>query len=248
MTLTYRQPFHGEWPITQKYGEIIHGVTYQNKAHTGIDYGCPLGTPILASAAGTVMAAGWDTSGYGFRVIIKHSDGRATLYGHLDSISVSNNQRVEQGQEIGFSGSTGNATGPHLHFEARRQWNNFLTHFDPMTLPLMSFSDEPVTIGHELKGADAFTRGDLLTVQNRLGVKAFFDPGFSYDRVTSYQQGQEFYFTGDTAVRKENGLTATSPEGRSFFLPMDFIGSRWHNLNRQIDNKVSGEDAWPTKN
>ena len=139
--ITYRQPFRGEYPITQYYGEVIPGVTFNNKPHTGIDYGCPPGTEILASADGTVMAAGWDMTGYGFRVILKHSDGRATLYAHLDTISVSMGQHVQQGQEIGTSGATGKVTGPHLHFEARRIWNDYSAHFDPKQLPLMSIDD-----------------------------------------------------------------------------------------------------------
>ncbi len=205
--ITYRQPFQGEYPITQKYGEIVPGVTFQGKPHTGIDYGCPTGTPILASADGTVMAAGWDLTGYGFRVILRHADGRATLYAHLDSISININQKITQGQEIGISGSTGYATGPHLHFEARKVWNNYTSHFDPMQLPLITVDDQVKQNAQPLKNADCFQRGDLLTVQNPIGVKAFHDTGFSYNRVTQYQMGTPFFFTGDTVVRKDNGLT-----------------------------------------
>ena len=134
--ITFRQPFRGSWPITQRYGEKI-----TSKFHTGIDYGCPVGTEILASADGIVMAAGWDITGYGFRVIIKHTAKKSTLYAHLDTIIVEKNREVKQGEVIGHSGATGNVTGPHLHFEAREIWNNHLTHFDPLQLPLMSFAD-----------------------------------------------------------------------------------------------------------
>lgn len=208
--MTYRQPFKGEYQITQKYGEIIPGVTVNNKPHTGIDYGCPKGTPIFASNDGEVMAAGWDLTGFGFRVILKHPDGRATLYGHLDSIGVNVGDKVKQGQEIGISGDTGKATGPHLHFESRYKWNDYTSHFPPYDLPMMTVDDsisEQFGKTELLKGAEAFSEGDLLKVQNTLGVKAFFDPAFSYDRVTSYPQGTPFYFTGDTAVNKNNGLT-----------------------------------------
>lgn len=159
--IRYRQPFRGEYPITQQYGEVIPGVTYHGQPHTGIDYGCPQGTPILASAGGTVMAAGWDLTGYGFRVIIRHESGKATLYGHLDSISVSRNDEVEQGQEIGLSGMTGIATGPHLHFEARRQWNNYQTHFDPMTLPLISVDDAAANAAADPAGAEISEPAEL---------------------------------------------------------------------------------------
>ena len=138
--ITYRQPFRNEWPITQQYGERV-----TSAFHTGIDYGCPAGTHILASADGTVMAAGWDNSGYGFRVILKHGDGRATLYAHLDSISVNLFDKVLQGEEIGISGNTGNTTGPHLHFEARSSWSDYHSHFDPMKLPLRSVVDYDVS-------------------------------------------------------------------------------------------------------
>ena len=206
--MTYRQPFCGDYPITQRYGEVIPGVTVGNKPHTGIDYSCPMRTPILASNDGEVKAAGWDLTGFGFRVILQHPDGRATLYAHLDSISVSVGQKVKQSEEIGLSGQTGKATGPHLHFEARYRWNDYTSHFPPMDLPMMTVEDSILSPGSVvLKGAGAFERGDLVKVQNLLGVKAFFDPGFSYDRVTSYPQGTPFFFTGETAVRKDNGLT-----------------------------------------
>lgn len=208
--MSYRQPFKGEYPITQRYGEIIPGVTVNNRPHTGIDYGCPKGTPILASNDGEVVAAGWDLTGYGFRVILKHPDSRATLYGHLDSIGVNVGDKVKQGQEIGISGDTGKATGPHLHFESRYKWNDYTSHFPPYDLPMMTVDDsisEQFGETEQLKGAEAFSEGDLLKVQNTLGVKAFFDPAFSYDRVTSYPQGTPFYFTGDRAVNKNNGHT-----------------------------------------
>lgn len=156
--VSYRQPFRGEWPITQRYGEKI-----TSAYHTGIDYGCPVGTHILASADGTVMAAGWDTTGYGFRVILKHGDGRATLYAHLDSISVNLHDKVLQGEEIGISGQTGKVTGPHLHFEARNSWSDYTSHFDPFTLPLRSVDDvinnpKPEPAVHHLNEGSCWVR------------------------------------------------------------------------------------------
>ena len=139
--ITFRQPFQGEFPITQKYGELIPGVTHKNRPHTGIDYGCPEGTEILASADGEVLLSDFDLSGYGNTIIIQHSDGNATLYAHLAQRFVKLHQQVKQGQVIGTSDSTGNVTGPHLHFEARRRWNDYKSHFDPMDLPLMTVDD-----------------------------------------------------------------------------------------------------------
>ena len=86
------------------------------KAHTGTDIGARYGADILAANGGTVTLAGWN-SGYGNCVIIDHGGGKATLYGHMSAYSVSKGQTVSKGQKIGSVGSTGNSTGPHLHFE-----------------------------------------------------------------------------------------------------------------------------------
>ena len=135
--ITYRRPFAGDYPITQRFGE-----TYTDRnGHTGIDYGCPTGTPILASASGTVTYAGWKNGGYGYCVFITHPDGNVTIYEHLlSNIHAVVGEKVQQGDVIGYSGSTGNSTGPHLHFEVRDENGKA---FDPMALPLMSFADAP---------------------------------------------------------------------------------------------------------
>jgi len=86
------------------------------KRHTGTDIGAAYGTTIVAANSGTVTLAGWN-SGYGNCVIIDHGGGRATLYAHMSSYSVTKGQNVQKGQQIGRVGSTGNSTGPHLHFE-----------------------------------------------------------------------------------------------------------------------------------
>lgn len=157
--ITYRQPFRGSWPISQSYGEVIPGITFNGKPHTGIDYACPAGTEILASADGIVMMAGWDGTGYGNVIIILHEAKKATLYAHLNKCMVFKNQKVRQGDVIGLSGATGGTaaypiTGPHLHFEVRKIWNNYTTHQDPITyLPLMSVDDSIKPA--KLKGADA---------------------------------------------------------------------------------------------
>ena len=137
--ITYRQPFKGDYLITQRYGEKD-----TSAFHTGIDYACPHGTQIMASADGVVMFSGWDSTGYGKMVIIQHNDGKATLYAHLAGSGVVLRQKVQQGDIIGLSGNTGNSTGPHLHFEARSKWNDYKSHQDPITyLPLMSMIDLP---------------------------------------------------------------------------------------------------------
>ena len=89
--------------------------------HTGADFGAVTGTPVKASAAGTVVEAGWHTTGGGgLRVVIDHGDGLQTTYNHLNSIDVGVGQAVEAGDVIAGVGSTGNSTGPHLHYEVLR--------------------------------------------------------------------------------------------------------------------------------
>jgi murein DD-endopeptidase MepM/ murein hydrolase activator NlpD len=87
--------------------------------HTGIDLAAPAGTPVLAAAAGIVVAVVSGTTGYGNYVVIAHAAGLTTLYGHLETALVTAGQTVAQGQPIGLEGSTGNSTGPHCHFEVR---------------------------------------------------------------------------------------------------------------------------------
>ena len=87
--------------------------------HTGIDIATVAGTPVLAASAGTVLLAGYNPGGYGNYVVVAHAGGLDTLYGHLDSIAVRQGQTVERGQPVGAEGSSGNSTGPHLHFEVR---------------------------------------------------------------------------------------------------------------------------------
>ena len=105
------------WPT------INHGISGNDywSGHLAIDIGSALGEPIVAADSGVVVFAGWAAGGYGYMVAIDHGNGYQTLYAHLSSVSVSCGRSVSQGQLIGFGGSTGNSTGPHLHFEIRYQ-------------------------------------------------------------------------------------------------------------------------------
>lgn len=94
------------------------GASWSSGSHTGIDFPVATGTSVKAITSGTVVTAGWGGA-YGNEVVIKHADGHYSQYGHMSSLSVSAGQTVTAGQQIGLSGSTGNATGPHLHFEVR---------------------------------------------------------------------------------------------------------------------------------
>ncbi|MFD3521604.1 LysM peptidoglycan-binding domain-containing M23 family metallopeptidase [Streptomyces sp. NPDC058653] len=94
------------------------GGSWASGYHTGVDFAAASGTTVKAVGPGTVVSAGWAGS-YGNEVVIQHDDGQYSQYGHLSSLSVSAGQRVSGGDQIGLSGSTGNSTGPHLHFEIR---------------------------------------------------------------------------------------------------------------------------------
>jgi len=87
--------------------------------HTGIDLAAPVGTPVYAARAGQVSIAGWSRFGYGLHVIIDHGESHETLYAHMSRIVVRPGQWVDRGELIGYVGSTGWSTGPHLHFELR---------------------------------------------------------------------------------------------------------------------------------
>jgi murein DD-endopeptidase MepM/ murein hydrolase activator NlpD len=96
----------------------VAGSMWSSGYHTGVDFVVPTGTSLKAVGAGTVVSAGW-AGAYGNQVVIRLSDGYYAQYAHLSSLSVSAGQSVTAGQQVGLSGSTGNSTGPHLHFEIR---------------------------------------------------------------------------------------------------------------------------------
>ncbi len=110
------------WPcpschyITSQFGWRYHPIYKTQKYHSGVDIGASYGATIVAADGGTVITAG-SVSGYGNCVVINHGNGITTLYGHMSSIAVSAGQKVSKGQTIGYVGSTGNSTGPHLHWE-----------------------------------------------------------------------------------------------------------------------------------
>lgn len=105
------------WPVkgvvTSKFG------TRWGKKHSGIDIGCPEGTPIYAAADGKVVFSG-EKSGYGMTIIILHLDNSFTIYAHNSKNLVSEQKQVKKGEKIALVGQTGKATGPHLHFEIRK--------------------------------------------------------------------------------------------------------------------------------
>lgn len=110
----YVWPLHGR--LTSYFGPRNLGMG-TSSFHRGVDIAAPWGTPVVSSRSGTVTFAGWSSQGYGNLVKVRHAGGDETWYGHFSSIGVSVGQYVKQNQIVGYVGSTGISTGPHLHFE-----------------------------------------------------------------------------------------------------------------------------------
>lgn len=106
-------------PITSGFGNRYHPILHYSRMHTGIDIGAAYGSPVYAAESGEVFHAG-GRGGYGRCIILLHGGGMSTLYGHLSQVHVQQGQTVARGQLIGAVGNTGLSTGPHLHFEVRR--------------------------------------------------------------------------------------------------------------------------------
>jgi murein DD-endopeptidase MepM/ murein hydrolase activator NlpD len=110
------------WPvagrITSSFGERQDPFNGEGAFHAGIDIASPYGEPVRATANGVVLKAGFGT-GYGREVMIDHGNGIQTLYGHLSGFAVTGGERVSRGQVIGYVGTSGRSTGPHLHYEVR---------------------------------------------------------------------------------------------------------------------------------
>ena len=113
-----RKPVNGEIDLSSTFGVRVDPFLHVAAMHTGLDFRGDAGDPIHATAAGTVVGAGW-SGGYGRMVEIDHGNGLSTRYGHLSQIDVKVGDEIRIGQVIGRMGSTGRSTGPHLHYETR---------------------------------------------------------------------------------------------------------------------------------
>lgn len=108
-----------EGPLTSSFGMRMHPILGYNRMHNGIDIGAPYGQNVVAAQDGIIIQAGW-IKGYGNTVIVAHGDGISSLYAHLSRILTSEGESVSRGSTIAQIGSTGLSTGPHLHFEIRK--------------------------------------------------------------------------------------------------------------------------------
>jgi len=109
-----RMPVNGR--VTSGFGSRFHPILGYVRMHAGLDLAAAYGSPIVAAADGRVVSAGW-AGGYGNLVRIAHAGGLQTMYGHMSRIAARSGESVRQGQLIGYVGSTGLSTGPHLHYE-----------------------------------------------------------------------------------------------------------------------------------
>ena len=142
--------------VTSGFAMRMHPILQRMRAHLGVDYAAPTGTPVRSVGDGVVDFAGWQ-SGYGNVVHVRHGGDRVTVYAHLSRIDVRKGQRLDQGQRLGAVGATGWATGPHLHFEFRVSG----VHQDPLKVAKAS---ETVTL-------DAASRPRFTEVSRQVQVK-----------------------------------------------------------------------------
>ena len=124
---------------TSGFGMREHPIFHTQRAHMGVDYAAPTGAPVISVADGVVVESGF-SGGFGNMVVVQHNGRQSTVYAHLSKIGVRKGQSVKQGDNLGAVGSTGWATGPHLHFEFRINGR----HVDPLTLAQQG-SSEPIS-------------------------------------------------------------------------------------------------------
>ena len=117
VSIPSRNPLDGA-SLTSSYGMRTHPVLGGRRAHKGVDLAAPTGTPVYASADGVISRADWFSS-YGLYISIEHGGNIQTRYGHLSRLNVAAGQPIKKGDLIGYVGSTGRSTGPHLHYEVR---------------------------------------------------------------------------------------------------------------------------------
>lgn len=117
VSIPSRMPLNGA-ALTSGYGMRVHPVIGGRRQHKGIDLAAPTGTPVYATADGVISRADWFSS-YGLFISIEHGGNIQTRYGHLSRLNVAAGQQIKKGDLIGYVGSTGRSTGPHLHYEVR---------------------------------------------------------------------------------------------------------------------------------
>ena len=185
--------------VTQKFGETITDPL----GHTGIDLYQPSGTPVYAADGGDILSAGvinnaYGNSQYGNCILINHKNGYYTFYAHLDTILVKTGMSVIKGAQIGTVGTTGNVTGPHLHFEVRTKpnWNraNFI---DPELV--LGKAQQPI-VKTENK-LNLFNPNDIASVSNSI-LNLRSNPGYSGEQIGQLYENTVVKISG-SAIQKD---------------------------------------------
>lgn len=204
-------PLPEEW-ITQLFGERPQDYARFGLAgHNGVDFGCVQGTPIKAVAAGVVERTGFDSTGYGYYVKLKHIAGYYTLYGHFSMIEVASGTVVKEGDLLGFSGNTGNSTGAHLHFEVRKigeERNGYNGAVDPMTID-------------SIEQVEQLPKGYARSLTNNLNIR--IGPGLVDAVIGKINYGDTVRLTGgettnDGIVWREIGVWVAESRGSATYL------------------------------
>jgi murein DD-endopeptidase MepM/ murein hydrolase activator NlpD len=143
---------------TSGLGMRQHPILHTQRAHTGVDYAAPTGTPVMSVADGVVSESSYQGA-YGNMVVIQHNANQSTVYAHLSRMNVRKGQTIKQGETVGAVGSTGLSTGPHLHFEFRINGR----HVDPLTLAQQG-SAEPISAAMrpQFKQRTQYARSQLM--------------------------------------------------------------------------------------
>ncbi|MBM7606006.1 hypothetical protein JOC75_004034 [Metabacillus crassostreae] len=235
---SYIWPANG--PVSSEYGMRLHPIYQDYRMHYGIDIasGGKSNVPVVASASGTVVHRGW-VNGYGNSIGIRHADGNETFYAHLASYSVSNGQRVTQGQAIGIMGNTGLGTGIHLHFEFHYgSWTSKTNTENPrnvlngtIKLPI---NDDPL---HDWDGDgknDIIARNDgNLYLYSGNGLGGFKVEGViigtGWSNMDSIVVTRDWDGDGitDLIARKDDDLYLYSGNGSGGFKGSKLIGTGW---------------------
>lgn len=165
-------------PITSVFGWRIHPIDGSPRFHRGTDFGAPYGSPVVAAMAGVVEAAGY-MDGYGLTVILRHNN-QQTLYAHMSQVFVQAGDTLKQGQLLGQVGSTGNSTGPHLHFEVHQ-----LTDQGWMALDPAAVLNQALAIAQQLPSKSLAFNGQLVN----LSVSGLLDLNAPRPNLSTFEGG-----------------------------------------------------------
>ncbi len=212
---TFVWPTPGNTNSSSAYGWRVHPIYGTQKFHKGEDIPAPSGAPIVAAASGTVVSAGW-AQGYGNYTVIDHGNGVRTAYGHQSAIGVQPGQQVQAGQQIGRVGSTGNSTGPHLHFEVyvNGETQNPMSYFggeieDSRSYPSAGYSNE---VDYSGSGSAGYSNS---------GYKSYSGAGKYSGRNGSHGQASGFVEpTVTNASKGYNGLEMLDDDSKDGFFDL----------------------------